>query len=209
MDFYMCVACSCIQYTVYNWMWPRLVLSVVAALAPLRLGAWGQPGVSVAPSCVVSGGGAGPVAAGCVGSVRGECGPVLCCQWWRRWPRCGWVRGASQRWVWPRLVLSVVAALAPLRLGAWGQPEVNLETMQTPEPWLFCAGDLAGVSQTSVEAVNDGKQAAWHMHRFLQVRPPSCSATRSWTTNWVGRSWKIFFTLLSSYIKSVLWLRLT
>ena len=139
----MCVACSCIQYTVYNCV----VLSEVAALAPLRLGAWGQPGVSVAPSCVVSGGGAdpvaagcvgsargecgpscvvsgggagpiaagcvgsargecgpscvvsggsaGPVAAGCVGPARGECGPVLCCQWWRRWPRCGWVHGAS------------------------------------------------------------------------------------------------------------------
>ena len=50
----------------------RLVLSVVAALAPLWLGAWGQSEVSVAPSCVVSGGGAGPVAAWCVGPAGGE-----------------------------------------------------------------------------------------------------------------------------------------
>ena len=42
-------------------------------------------------------------------------------------------------------------------------------TMETSEPWVFCGGDLAGVAQTTVESVNDGKQASWHIHKYLQV----------------------------------------
>ena len=41
--------------------------------------------------------------------------------------------------------------------------------MTTSEPNVFCGGDLAGYANTTVESVNDGKQAAWHMHRYLQV----------------------------------------
>jgi dihydropyrimidine dehydrogenase (NADP+) len=33
---------------------------------------------------------------------------------------------------------------------------------------VWCAGDLAGVAQTTVEATNDGKVAAWDIHRHLQ-----------------------------------------
>ena len=32
--------------------------------------------------------------------------------------------------------------------------------------WVFCGGDLAGTAETAVEAVNDGKIAAWSMHRY-------------------------------------------
>lgn len=49
-------------------------------------------------------------------------------------------------------------------------PQVNAESMSTSAEGVFCGGDLAGVAQTTVEAVNDGKQAAWHIHRFLQAR---------------------------------------
>lgn len=64
----------------------------------------------------------------------------------------------------------VIESLAPVKINRWGTPEVDTETMQTSEPWVFCGGDIAGVAQTTVESVNDGKQASWHMHRYLQVR---------------------------------------
>ena len=51
-----------------------------------------------------------------------------------------------------------------------GLPEVNYETMQTSEPNIWCGGDLAGLEATTVESVNDGKQAAWYMHCYLQVK---------------------------------------
>ena len=41
--------------------------------------------------------------------------------------------------------------------------------MCSSEPGVFCGGDLAGESNTTVESVNDGKQAAWHIHKYLQV----------------------------------------
>lgn len=54
-------------------------------------------------------------------------------------------------------------------MNKWGLPEVNPLTMETSEPGIFCGGDLAGVAQTTVEATNDGKQASWHIHKYLQV----------------------------------------
>ncbi|XP_077981130.1 dihydropyrimidine dehydrogenase [NADP(+)]-like [Glandiceps talaboti] len=63
---------------------------------------------------------------------------------------------------------NVKAAMSPIRFNRWGLPDVNDETMQTDQEWVFCGGDLAGVAQTTVESVNDGKQAAWYMHRYLQ-----------------------------------------
>ena len=41
--------------------------------------------------------------------------------------------------------------------------------METSERGVFCGGDLAGTAETAVEAVNDGKMAAWTMHSYLQV----------------------------------------
>ena len=62
-------------------------------------------------------------------------------------------------------------ALEPVKLNRWGVPEVAPETMQCEgENGVFCGGDLAGVAQTTVESTNDGKQAAWFMHKYLQVR---------------------------------------
>ncbi|CAH1775886.1 unnamed protein product [Owenia fusiformis] len=63
---------------------------------------------------------------------------------------------------------TVKNALKPIKMNRWGLPEVNTELMQSSEPWVFCGGDIAGVAQTTVESVNDGKQAAWHMHKYLQ-----------------------------------------
>lgn len=59
-------------------------------------------------------------------------------------------------------------ALAPLKFNSWGLPEVDRDTMQSSESWVFCGGDVAGVAQTTVESVNDGKHAAWHIHKYLQ-----------------------------------------
>lgn len=63
----------------------------------------------------------------------------------------------------------VTEAMSPVKLNRWGTPEVNTDTMQTSEPWVFAGGDIAGLANTSVESVNDGKQASWHIHRHIQV----------------------------------------
>ena len=60
-------------------------------------------------------------------------------------------------------------ALAPVKLNRWGTPDISTDTMQTSEPWVFAGGDIAGLANTTVESVNDGKQASWHMHRYIQV----------------------------------------
>ncbi|KAK5607084.1 hypothetical protein CRENBAI_008068 [Crenichthys baileyi] len=64
--------------------------------------------------------------------------------------------------------VQVTEAMAPVKLARWGTPEVNTETMQTSEPWVFAGGDVAGLANTTVESVNDGKQASWHIHRYMQ-----------------------------------------
>jgi dihydropyrimidine dehydrogenase (NADP+) len=64
--------------------------------------------------------------------------------------------------------------MTPLKFSESGLPEVNPETMQSSLPNVFCVGDLAGISETTVESVNDGKTAAWFMHRYLQVSSVRC-----------------------------------
>lgn len=59
--------------------------------------------------------------------------------------------------------------MAPVKFNRWGLPEVDPETMQTSEPWVFAGGDIGGLANTTVESVNDGKQASWYMHRYIQV----------------------------------------
>ena len=54
-------------------------------------------------------------------------------------------------------------------MNKWNLPEVDKITMMTSVPGVFCGGDLAGVSQTTVESVNDGKTAAWYIHKYIQV----------------------------------------
>lgn len=67
------------------------------------------------------------------------------------------------------LTVTVVKAMTPLKFNKWGLPEVDQTTMSSSEAGVFCGGDIAGVANTTVESVNDGKQAAWHMHKYLQV----------------------------------------
>ncbi|KAM3865561.1 dihydropyrimidine dehydrogenase [NADP(+)] [Diretmus argenteus] len=62
----------------------------------------------------------------------------------------------------------VAESMSPVKLNRWGTPEVNTQTMQTSEPWVFAGGDIAGLANTTVESVNDGKQASWHIHRYIQ-----------------------------------------
>ena len=61
--------------------------------------------------------------------------------------------------------------MTDLKFNKWGSPEVDQLTMATSVPGVFCGGDLAGTAETAVEAVADGKIAAWSIHRYLQVVP--------------------------------------
>lgn len=63
---------------------------------------------------------------------------------------------------------TVKNAMAPIKINSWNLPEVDENTMMTSVPGVFCGGDLAGVAQTTVESVNDGKTAAWYMHKYIQ-----------------------------------------
>lgn len=62
----------------------------------------------------------------------------------------------------------VIKAMSPIKFNQWSLPEVNNDTMQTSLSNVWCGGDLAGLAATTVEAVNDGKQASWYMHCYLQ-----------------------------------------
>lgn len=59
--------------------------------------------------------------------------------------------------------------MEPMKFNRWGLPEVDSLTMRSSLDWVFCGGDIAGVAETTVESVNDGKTAAWHMHQYIQV----------------------------------------
>eukprot|EP00300_Choanocystis_sp_HF-7_P007476 c15313_g1_i2.p1 GENE.c15313_g1_i2~~c15313_g1_i2.p1 ORF type:complete len:1010 (+),score=203.26 c15313_g1_i2:39-3068(+) len=64
---------------------------------------------------------------------------------------------------------AVLAAMAPLALNEWGLLDVDPETMTSrAAPWVFAGGDAVG-SGTTVAAVNDGKNAAWAIHKYLQA----------------------------------------
>ena len=64
----------------------------------------------------------------------------------------------------------LMEAMGDVKLNKWGTPEVDGMTGGTSCPDVFVGGDLSGISGMSVEAANDGKTAAWHMHRFLQMK---------------------------------------
>uniref|UniRef100_UPI00398E6EE3 dihydropyrimidine dehydrogenase [NADP(+)]-like isoform X1 n=2 Tax=Pristiophorus japonicus TaxID=55135 RepID=UPI00398E6EE3 len=63
---------------------------------------------------------------------------------------------------------SVKEAMTNIKFNRWGFLDIDTETMQTSEPWVFAGGDVAGLANTTVESVNDGKQASWHIHKYLQ-----------------------------------------
>jgi dihydropyrimidine dehydrogenase (NADP+) len=72
-----------------------------------------------------------------------------------------------------------LGALTPVELQDNGLPVVDPITMGSSEPAVFFGGDIAGTAETTVESVNDGKTAAWSMHKYLQVS----SRTRSDSDN--------------------------
>eukprot|EP01135_Chromosphaera_perkinsii_P007593 Nk52_evm49s914 gene=Nk52_evmTU49s914 len=63
---------------------------------------------------------------------------------------------------------NVIQALAPMQMNRWGLPDVNDKTMATSLDGVFAGGDISGIAQTTVESVNDGKQASWHLHKYIQ-----------------------------------------
>lgn len=63
----------------------------------------------------------------------------------------------------------MIDALAPIELNDVNLPIVNYNTMKTSHSKVWCGGDLAGIAETTVEAVNDGKTAAWFMHCYLEA----------------------------------------
>ncbi|KAG5899483.1 hypothetical protein JTB14_015194 [Gonioctena quinquepunctata] len=65
----------------------------------------------------------------------------------------------------------MVDALKPLKLTEENLPVVDPLTMQCSHPRVWCGGDVAGVAQTTVESVNDGKIAAWYIHCALEGLP--------------------------------------
>lgn len=41
--------------------------------------------------------------------------------------------------------------------------------MESTVGGVYFGGDVAGLAQTTVESVNDGKTASWSMHGYIQV----------------------------------------
>uniref|UniRef100_A0A0N4X0L0 dihydropyrimidine dehydrogenase (NADP(+)) n=1 Tax=Haemonchus placei TaxID=6290 RepID=A0A0N4X0L0_HAEPC len=62
----------------------------------------------------------------------------------------------------------VVSAMAPVGMNKLGTPKVDKTTQATDVPGVFAGGDVAGVAETTVESVNDGKVAAWSIHKYIQ-----------------------------------------
>lgn len=63
----------------------------------------------------------------------------------------------------------LLEALKPVALvEESGLPKIDPQTMMCSVPGVFCGGDLSGITETTVEAVNDGKTAAWNIHNYLK-----------------------------------------
>lgn len=63
----------------------------------------------------------------------------------------------------------LIEALEPVELDPVSHlPKLDPQTMATNVLGVFCGGDLSGITETTVEAVNDGKTAAWNMHNHLK-----------------------------------------
>lgn len=59
--------------------------------------------------------------------------------------------------------------MKPLKLNSRNLPVIDSSTMQTSHPAVWAGGDFAGIAETTVESVNDGKIAAWYIHCTLEV----------------------------------------
>lgn len=67
-------------------------------------------------------------------------------------------------------LFTALDALKPLKLTNYNLPEIDSKMMQTSHPSVWAGGDIAGIAETTVESVNDGKIAAWYIHCALEVR---------------------------------------
>lgn len=47
---------------------------------------------------------------------------------------------------------------------------MKIDSIYISNIFFIQGGDIAGIAQTTVESVNDGKQASWHIHRYLQSK---------------------------------------
>lgn len=74
---------------------------------------------------------------------------------------------------------TVKDAMTPIKFNRWGLPDLHPESMRASEPWVFAGGDLAGHAHTTVESVNDGKQASWHIHKYIQVLDATLQSSAS------------------------------
>jgi dihydropyrimidine dehydrogenase (NADP+) len=63
----------------------------------------------------------------------------------------------------------LLEALKPLEMNERsGLPQIDHQTMMSSTvAGVFCGGDLSGITETTVEAVNDGKTAAWNIHKYI------------------------------------------
>lgn len=62
----------------------------------------------------------------------------------------------------------LIKALKPLALDQQTNlPIIDEQTMQSSVQHVFCGGDLSLQTETTVEAVNDGKTAAWSIHEMF------------------------------------------
>eukprot|EP01104_Vermistella_antarctica_P004115 TRINITY_DN14629_c0_g1_i1.p1 TRINITY_DN14629_c0_g1~~TRINITY_DN14629_c0_g1_i1.p1 ORF type:complete len:1024 (-),score=347.23 TRINITY_DN14629_c0_g1_i1:63-3080(-) len=62
---------------------------------------------------------------------------------------------------------AVRESCSPLSFNEWGEVKLTEDLQSVDAPWVFAGGDIAG-NGTTVEATNDGKHAAWTMHKYLQ-----------------------------------------
>lgn len=63
----------------------------------------------------------------------------------------------------------LVEALKPINIDSRScLPKIDPQTMMTSVAGVFSGGDLSGITETTVEAVNDGKTAAWNIHNYLK-----------------------------------------
>jgi heterodisulfide reductase subunit A-like polyferredoxin len=54
-----------------------------------------------------------------------------------------------------------------------GRIKVDVNSLQTDEPWLFAGGDSVSGSSTIIDAAGQGKRAAYYMDKFLQGLNPA------------------------------------
>lgn len=90
----------------------------------------------------------------------------------------------------------LIEALKPVELDeSTGLPRIDPQTMMTSMAGVFCGGDLSGITETTVEAVNDGKTAAWNIHNFLKQQLITTSGNQLTSSNSTDVEVSNFYTI--------------